>query len=375
MAQDKNKTTLADSLVRPNIKQTKAYMSARSLTENSEEFTFLDAAESHVSPFDPDTDLKQTGILDNLNSYPDQQPEMLAQKLAQIYKTSAQNILITRGSEEAIRLVMQSFCVPSKDCMITCPPTFALYAVECSIQDIKNIQILRTGKDYKRLDLAAIEKSLITKAPKIVMICNPGNPSSTQIHQDDIAALVALCRDRALLVIDEAYIEYSDQPSCTPLIGDNDHIIVLRTLSKSYGLAGLRCGSIIASPSVLNYVRRVIAPYPVGRQTYGIALLALSNERLKLMHEHRKYIAAERARIQSALKNAGSENTSCVQHLFPSAANFMAIKVKDPVKTVSLFKKHGLIIRDRSAAIPNCVNIAITDKATNDKIISLLTKN
>ena len=354
---------IAMQLVRNNIRNTPAYKSARSGTENSDTYIFLDAAENSISPFQD-----EDGFTPLINRYPDPQPATLKDKLAALYDVSADNLMLTRGSEEAIRLVLQTFCEPHQDSLLTCPPTFALYDLETKIQSIGHVKIAREGRYDTQLNLNTIKNALNAddQNVKVVMICNPGNPSSTSVDQDDMRALLDLCRDKAILVIDEAYIEFAEHESYASVLSENKNLVILRTLSKAYGLAGLRCGAIIADDLILDYIARVIAPYPVPRPTVETALAALTTTRIKTMQDVQATLKSERDRMVKALQSAPH-----VRRIFPSATNFLTIQVDDVEETLQKFLRNHLVIRDRSSAIANAVNIAVSDAYTNDKVIDL----
>lgn len=354
---------LSHRLVRANVKDLVPYQSARGTVGVRQDMVFMDAAENPWSPFDE-------GSLAHLNRYPAPQPESLIEGLAALYDVMPNEVLVTRGSEEAIRLLMQTFCTPQKDSILTCPPTFAMYDSEARVQDVSNICVPRLGASHDDLDLEKISSTL-NQAPdiKLVFLCNPGNPSSAALPSASIESLLELTKDKCFVIVDEAYIEFAAHESFARKLSVYDNLIVLRTLSKSYGLAGLRCGSIIAAPDVIDYVRRVLAPYPLPRPTIEIALKALASDRLVKMQDRQKVLINERAFIIDALKTC-----DYIIKIYPSQTNFLCVTVGDAAACVQFFYENGIVIRDRSRSIPNSVNIAVGKREQNTKVLELFQK-
>lgn len=355
---------IIDRLVRENIKSMKAYASARSTAKAMDNLLLLDAAENPWSPFEDGAE-----CFHNLNLYPEPQPADLLRKFSGLYGVPADNILITRGSEEAIRLLLQTFCDPRKDAIITCPPTFAMYPIEAQIHDITNIKIPRTGDLADRLSVDQVVKTATdqTQHVKIVFICNPGNPSSTSLPVEEVKTLIRELSDCAMVVIDEAYIEFADHPSFATLLSGHPNLIILRTLSKSYGLAGLRCGCVLAHEQVIASMKKIIAAYPVPRPTQVIAAKALSTEAIERMKGRQGDLKRERDRMVEALKDCPG-----IKRIYPSTTNFLCVEVPDVQKCLKVFRDLNILIRDRSAAIPHAVNIAVGPREQNDRVIKIL---
>lgn len=353
-------SSLIDRLVRPNVKNLAPYQSARGTVQGGNDLLFMDAAENPWAPFDGS----------NLNRYPAPQPADLLSSLGSLYGAEPANILITRGSEEAIRLVMQGFCTPGLDKILTCPPTFAMYASEAAVHDVENIRVPRMGECFDALNIDGImEKIHETPNTKIIFLCNPGNPSSTALPVSQVEELLQRTKDRCLVVVDEAYIEFAGHDSFVRRMKDFPHLVVLRTLSKSYGLAGLRCGCAVADPQVISYLRRIIAPYPLPWPVIEIALKALEPSALARMREKQDILKQEREYLLTALRSCPS-----IERVYPSQTNFICLSVQDAAVCVQHFKDNGVIIRNRSAAIPGAVNIAIGTAEQNARTIDLFKK-
>jgi histidinol-phosphate aminotransferase len=357
-------TPVYDRLVRPNIKNMKPYASARGTAKSMQDFTFLDAGENPYCPFGDDEDGVQ--YINPINRYSEPQPFSLLEKFARLYGTNSENILISRGSEEAIRLLMQLFCVPQKEALITCPPTFAMYPIEAVIHDVENIEIPRLGEFYDHLDVTAICEQGKKPHVKTIFICNPGNPSSTAISNGEIEQVIQELQDDCMIVVDEAYIDFSKDETFVSKIEQYPNLIVMRTLSKSYGAAGLRCGTTIAHPQVINYLRCIMSAYPVPRPVQNIAEAILSEPRVTEMQKKHQIIKDERDRMLAAVSQC-----SGVKRVFPSQANFLCVEVEDSPACVQLFRQHKIVIRDRGAGIPNTVNIAVGLKEENDHVLTV----
>ena len=209
------------------------------------------------------------------NRYPQSQPKELIDKLAEFYGTDSASMLLSSGSDISIDLLMRLFVEPYADSIILCPPTFCMYHVYAQIQGA-NIIECNLGKDYE-LDIELIKKSM-DDSVKLLFLCNPNNPTGNSISLEDINALCAAGKERTLIVVDEAYIEFSDKPSCITLLEKNDNLVILRTLSKAFGLAGLRLGATIAHPFLISQLKAIAAPYSLAQPSIQLALKALSKQ-------------------------------------------------------------------------------------------------
>ncbi len=344
-----------DRLVRPNVKNLAPYQSARGTVQG--DLLFMDAAENPWSPFEGS----------ELNRYPSPQPIELLTAFGNLYGAQAENIAVTRGSEEGIRLLLQTFTTPGKDKILTCPPTFAMYKTEAAVHDVEIVTVPRLGTSHDVLDVDGVVAKIDADAAiKLVFLCNPGNPSSTALPVAQVETLLERLRDKCIVVIDEAYIEFADHPSFVTRLGAYPNLVILRTLSKSYGLAGLRCGCIVASAQVIQYVKRIIAPYPVPRPVIEIALKALEKSALSRMQEKQVVLKHNREYMKSALAAF-----TCIEKIYPSQTNFLCVVVKDAEKCVQFFRERGISIRNRSAAIPGAVNIAVGTVDQNEKILAI----
>lgn len=354
-------SAVVEKCVRPNVKNLVAYQSARSTAKGGDDLILLDAAENPYCPFGAD---EEWSDFQNLNRYPAPQPDEVLSVLSSVYQTKPENMIITRGSEEGIRLLLQTFCVPSVDKILLCPPTFGLYAIEANIHDTKMVNVPRVGDNFNHLDVAKVIATAKEQQTKIIFICNPGNPSSTSVPVSEVEDIVRGSIDDSIVVIDEAYIDFASHETCVGFIDKYPNVVILRTLSKGFGLAGLRSGAIISLPEIIGYIKRLTLAYPVPRSTALLTVEALSPARIDYMRDAQQKIKSERARLITELSSCPS-----VRKVLPSDANFLCVITDDAAKLVAHFATRGINIRNRSAAIPNAVNIAIGLPAQNGKVI------
>lgn len=361
--------SLADQLVRPNIKAMQSYQSARDTMSDNPDFLFLDAAENPYCPFDLEEGAAR--IAQNLNRYPNPQPEACKTLLAQKFHVSEEQLLMSRGSEEAIRLLIQVFCRPSQDQILLCPPTFGLYQIEAALHDVSCVTVPRIGADLNQLQTEKIIELCkdSQKNIKLIFLCNPGNPASTPLDPVQITQLLDALSEECLIVVDEAYIDFCPQTSFAAKLHEYPNLIVLRTLSKSYGLAGLRIGATLANPDILTYLDRMMAIYPFARSTATLIEESLSPKRQEFMEQNRQDLLEERTRLLEAFKKI-----SFVSKVFPSETNFICLQVENAQEFVKQLAEKNIIIRDRSNAIANSVNIAVGTKTQNDFLLDVVSK-
>lgn len=361
--------SLAEKLVRDSLKSLVPYQSARdTMAENDPSYLFLDAAENPYSPFD----LNGSAPLDveeHLNKYPNPEPTLPKHLLADKYQISPESLLITRGSEEAIRLLIQTFCQPTEDAILLCPPTFGLYQIEAALQQTEILSVPRQGNNFEKLQLDKITELAQEHKDrlKLCFLCSPGNPSSVPVQRLDILHLLDLLKDQTFVILDEAYIDFAEGESYLDLLNTYPNLIILRTLSKGYGLAGLRVGAILADPSVLDFVRRLTAVYPISRATAHLIERALTPEAQTYMTRAKDLIIQERDRMIEALSRHPK-----IQKIYPSQTNFLCIEVDHPQNFILHLEKHKIIVRDRSSAIPNAVSISLGTPDQNGAVLTAL---
>ncbi len=342
-----------NQLLRQNIKNLVPYSSARDEFKG-EASIFLDANENSLG----------SPLTHWYNRYPDPLQWKVKEKLAAIKGVPAQHIFLGNGSDECIDILYRAFCNPGKDNIIICPPTYGMYEVSAHINDVevRKASLL----DNFQLDLIHLE-NLVDEHTKIIWLCSPNNPTGNAINREDIE--VVLNNFHGLVVIDEAYINFSRHRSFIPALQEYPNLIVMQTLSKAWGLAGLRLGMAFASEAIIEIYNRVKPPYNIGAATQELVLTALAE--VGSVNDMIKWIVQMRAELAAALTKMPG-----VQEVYPSDANFLLVKVADPKATYDYLLQKGIVVRDRSRVehCEGCLRITVgTEKENADLIKNLET--
>ena len=341
-------------LARADIRALTPYSSARMEARGGT--VMLNANESPLA----------AGAGEALNRYPDPQPAALCEKLAALYGVAAASVLVGRGSDEAIDLLLRAFCRAGRDAIAICPPTFGMYAVAARVQDAQVIEVPLTREfavDIERL------LSATTRNTKLVFLCTPNNPTGGLIAPTNIERIARALAGRALVIVDEAYIEFARADSATTLLAHHENIAVLRTLSKAHALAGARIGTLIAAPAVIALLRRIQAPYPLPAPCIAAALAALETPALTQTQARVAAVLAEREAMRQSLQALPS-----VREVFESAANFLCVRFADAAATYRLLLDRGIVVRDVGsfAMLENCLRISIGTPAENAQLLATL---
>jgi histidinol-phosphate aminotransferase len=342
------------SLARPEIVTLKPYSHAAWLPS----ITRLHANEA---PWRPTGDTTAAG----LNRYPEPQPRALVDSMAALYGVPAANVLATRGSDEAIDLLSRIYLRAGADAILQCTPTFGMYQVAARIQGAGVIEIPLDRERGWALDpqrlLAAWQPHV-----KLVYLCSPNNPTANLL---DVAALEHVCEaldGKAIVVIDEAYIEWSRTPSLTRWLERFPTLAILRTLSKAHALAGARLGALLAAPELIELARRVIPPYSLAQPTVEAALRALEPAELRAGQARLEHLLVEREYLARGLQASPR-----VDKVWPSNANFLLIECRDADGFMSAALAGGLIVRDLRAhpALPRALRVSVGSRAQNDALL------
>jgi len=302
--------------------------------------------------------------LAGLNRYPEPHPYELTAALAGFYGVDPAMLLASRGSDEAIDLLIRAFCRASQDAVLICPPTFGMYAVAAQIQGAAVLQVPLQREAGYGFDPAAL-RAACEGAVKLVFLCSPNNPTGNRL---DAVAVLELARElegRALVVVDEAYVEFSAQPSLCSQLAERPGLVVLRTLSKAYGLAGARCGH----PDVVALLRKVIQPYAVTQLTIEAVFRSLQPAALEEAHRHVATLTGERTRLAAALSQS-----SGVLRVWPSDANFLLVEFKDPQVALQRAHAAGLLVRDmrRALGLSQALRISVGSPPQNQRLLESL---
>src|SRR5437763_5803648 len=340
-------------LLRENIKKLKPYSSARS-EFNGTAKVFLDANEnSFGSP-----------LTKWYNRYPDPLQWELKKKISAIKNIPAENILLGNGSDECIDLLIRAFCEPKKDNIIICPPTYGMYEVYAHINDVqvKEVQLLPTFQ----INLEGLEQAIDANT-KLIFFCSPNNPTGNSMHHEDIE--MVLNNFDGIVVIDEAYIDYSRQRSFLAELKDYPNLVVMQTFSKAWGLAALRLGMIFASTEIIDILNKIKPPYNINQATQEIALKALDH--LEDVNTMIKETVKEREQLVKELVHL-----PIVKNVYPSDANFVLAKMTNATDIYNYLKENGIIVRNRSNVIlcEDCLRITVGTPKENEQLIEALKK-
>jgi len=344
-------------LVRPDILALSAYSSARKESKGGR--VWLDANENPQTP---------SAAKPLLNRYPEPQPAELVAQLATLYAVVPTRVLVTRGSDEGIDLLLRTFCRAGQDAILITPPTYGMYVVAAGIQGARTVTVPLVRNTNFSLDAAAV-LAAVKPDVKLVFLCSPNNPTGGLLERAAVLSLVKALAGRAVVVVDEAYVDFSGQPSLATEIPANPNLVVLRTLSKAYGLAGARVGTTIADPAVIAVLQKVIAPYPVPTPVLLAALAALTPAGLAAAQHSVAAIVAERTRLAAALPALPA-----VKRVWPSDANYLLVEVADAAKAMTAARAAGVIWRDRSKDVSHCIRITVGSAEENNATLEVLSR-
>ncbi|WP_176702153.1 histidinol-phosphate transaminase [Gilliamella sp. Fer1-1] len=345
-----------NKLIRKNVQKLTPYQSARRIGGNGD--VWLNANEFPVAPH---FELKEQ----SLNRYPEPQPEKVINRYAQYVGVTPEQVIVSRGADEAIELLMRAFCEPTQDSILYCPPTYGMYQVSAETLGIET-KTVPTTADWQ-LDLQGIKQNL--DKVKLIYVCSPNNPTGNLINPDDIKMLLDIAKDRALVIIDEAYIEFSPESSVVSWLANYPHLVILRTLSKAFALAGLRCGFTIANKAVIDALQKVIAPYPLATPVADIATQALSKDGINTMKLHVINLNKQKEKFTNQLSQL-----PIVEKVYPSRSNYLCVKFQDNKEVFNTLWNKGIILRDQSKVIgqQNMIRITIGTQAECEAVISAL---
>ena len=352
-----------ESLARPEILAMKPYESARSST--GADGILLNANEAPKSLLDEPAWASLA-----LNRYPVPQPAALKERMAELYGASCEQLLVTRGSDEGIDLLLRVFCRPGLDAIIECPPCFGMYRIAAQIQGANTIEVERNAQDGLNIDIDGLCNTISEqKDARLVFLTSPNNPTGDVISQAELQRILGACQGHALLVLDEAYIEFCDSPSATGMLDQWPNLVVLRTLSKAWGAAALRCGAVIAGPEIINLLQRVMAPYPLSAPAIDAAMTVTSAGVRSAQQDMLDSIARCKRELLGFLTDC-----SWIENTWPGEANFVLLRVDDAGSLVAFCADHGIRIRDFSnqPMLERCVRLTIGSTEEMDALQNVL---
>lgn len=345
-----------EQLARDNVRALTPYQSARRLGGNGD--VWLNANEFPTAV--PFTLSQQT-----LNRYPECQPKAVIENYAAYAGVKPEQVLVSRGADEGIELLVRAFCEPGRDAVLFCPPTYGMYSVSAETLGVE-CRTVPAKADWQ-LDIPAIADSLTNV--KVVYVCSPNNPTGQIINPQDFRTLLEMTRDKALVVADEAYIEFCPQATLAGWLAEYPHLVILRTLSKAFALAGLRCGFTLANEEVITLLMKVIAPYPLSTPVADIAAQALSPQGIAAMRERVAQILEERQYLVDALRSI-----DCVEQVFNSETNYVLARFKASSRVFKSLWDQGIILRDQNKqpSLSNCLRITIGTREESQRVIDAL---
>lgn len=338
-----------DKLIRSNIRALKPYSSARDEFEG-EASVFLDANESPYPTF--------------FNRYPDPHQKKLKQKIASSKNVEEEQLFLGNGSDEAIDLLFRAFCEPGVDEVLIPQPTYGMYSVSAAINNVKMDQVALTPSFD--IDLVTTLQA-ITPKTKLIFLCSPNNPSGNLLSSDKILEIVKMFN--GLVIIDEAYIDFTSSKSFISKLNQYKNLVVLQTLSKAWGLASLRLGMCFASREIISVLNKIKPPYNISGATQALALdrldnIELKNNQVNEILEQRRMLAKDLSSIKA------------VENVFPSDSNFLLVKVKEAKQTYQHLLAKGIVLRDRSNVLlcDNCLRITVGTSIENKILLDELNK-
>ncbi|WP_087026004.1 histidinol-phosphate transaminase [Thaumasiovibrio subtropicus] len=340
-----------ENLARKTVRELTPYMSARRLGGSGD--IWLNANESpYVNEYSVNCD--------RLNRYSTCQPEELINAYSAYAGVDSKYVLTSRGADEGIELLVRAFCEPNQDSILYCPPTYGMYAISAQTFDVATKTVPLTA-DWQ-LDLDTIQANL--DSVKLVFVCSPNNPTGNLLKRSDIEALLDMTANKAIVVVDEAYIDFCMEESVVELLSRYPNLAILRTLSKAFALAGLRCGFTLANPQIIELLLKVIAPYPVPVPVTDIAVQALSEAGLARTKFQVLDLNANRAYLQAGLSMLPGVT------VFDGYGNYLLVQFPDGEKLFSTLWDNGIILR--RSPIENCIRISVGNRDECEKTLAFI---
>lgn len=334
-----------DSLVRPNVKSLVPYSCARDEFQGKEG-VFLDANENPYG---------------YLNRYPDPYQKDLKIAISRLRAIPPEKIFLGNGSDEIIDLTLRIFCNPGADKALTFSPSYGMYQVSASVNDVAIIKI-PLDKDFQ-IDFENVRKHLSDKNLKIILICSPNNPTGNLMNSEIVEKIIS--HFHGVVLVDEAYMDFADKPSLLGKLSAYPNLIVMQTFSKAFGLASARVGVAYTNPEIVAYYNKLKPPYNISSLNQKAVLQKLT--KFSAYTGQIRKIRKERERLSGEL-----EKIPLIQKVYHSDANFVLIKVGDSSKLYNYLVDNGIVVRNRHSVIENCIRITVGTRAENSKLLTAL---
>ena len=342
-------------LARPEIQALRAYQAAEQVDDtvrlNANESPIVSAVDHFRRP---------------LNRYPEVRPQKLQTALAARFACTPDQLLVTRGSSEAIDLLVRTFCRAGKDSVLATSPSFSMYRHYAEVQDANFIEVATQPSANFAIDVDAV-LAACDASTRLIFICSPNNPTGTTLPRGELEKLLQRRGDKSAVVVDEAYVEFANAPSVIDLLDRYPNLLVLRTLSKALGFAGARCGAVIGPEAVIQMLNAVQAPYALATPVVECVEDALQAEQLALAERAVARIIEERKRLMREIANFGF-----VKKTWPSEANFFLIEVDDAAKVLRRCQEYRVLLRHFGGDLEACIRITVGSVDDNNKLLRAL---
>jgi histidinol-phosphate aminotransferase len=346
--------TIAE-LARPELRALRPYEAAQQVDDtirlNANEAPWSSSADRFRRP---------------LNRYPEIRPGRLAQALGAYFACDPERLLVTRGTSEAIDLLIRAFCREGKDNIVTTSPTFSMYGHYATVQGAAQRAVATLPENDFAIDVDAL-LAACDEETRLIFVCSPNNPTGTLIPRADLLDLLERRGERSAIVVDEAYIEFAGEPSAVELLDRYPNLVVLRTLSKALAFAGARCGAVMGPVDVIRILNAIQAPYAMSTPVVECVEDALQTAALDEAGGRIAEVVAERERLMGAMSSFGFVNA-----VWPSAANFFLVRVADSEAVLQDARKVGILLRDFGSSLPGCIRITVGSRSENDRLLAVL---
>ncbi len=309
-------------------------------------------------------------VLASFNRYPEPQPEEVIRRYAAYAGVDPEGILVTRGGDEGIDLLVRTFCKRGVDAVIDFPPTYGMYSVTAQTTGVRLIRLETKKENGWTPDTKLLRKTLEKDSGvKVVFVCSPNNPTGGVLTKETVDALIEATRERAILVIDEAYIDFIPETSVVGRLKDAPHLVIIRTLSKAFALAGIRCGFLLGSREVIGMLKKVIAPYPIPVPVASIAENVLTKEGIASMKARVKTLIERRQSLTDALKEIEG-----VKEVELGLGNFILVRFTDAHDTYLKLRERGIILREQTSqsGLADALRITVGTAQENERLLTAL---
>jgi len=353
------------NIIRPHYQGMAGYVSAGMEAEKNQDMVFMNANESYMT----------LNELSEYNLYPEPQPKKLLNLMGDAYGVDPENILITRGADESLVLLTKIFCEPHKDSVLIHKPTFGMYAVNADSTPVPiiNVPLIKGDDSFSLNTEAIIEEAKNNDGIKVIYICSPNNPTGNSFLKEDILRIVKAVKGRCVVVLDEAYAEFSKEGGLVSELKNHPNLIVLRTLSKAYALAGIRMGvTLCHDQDFIAFARsKVMDAYPLPAPSIDAAMIALAPQNRDKVQENIQCVLKEKDRLKSFF-----EQYPLTQKIYQSDANFLLIEFTGASDIAEYCKQNGFVVRDFSSKpeTKDCLRISPASVEANDRFMKVMTR-